>query len=221
MPAFINLKGQRFGRWVVLFRASDRRRGYPEWHCRCDCGNEKAVRANILRSGASRSCGCLNIDVHRQVCIDRNTTHGRANTPLYNTWVNMIQRCHNPAYHKFRHYGSRGITVCQRWRDDFKLFHADMGDKPVDATLDRIDTNGNYEPSNCRWTSQKVQQNNRTNNRLITHDGRTMTLAQWSDHLWIRRRTIAQRIDKLGWSVKDALTKPVRPMRRAAPSAQQ
>ena len=214
MPTFIDLKGQRFGRWTVLYRAPDRRRGYPEWHCRCDCGNEKALRANILRSGASRSCGCLNVDVHRQMCRDRNTTHGQANTPIYNTWINMIQRCTNPAYHKFRYYGGRGINVCQRWLDSFELFHADMGDKPSKATLDRINTEGNYEPANCRWASQKTQQNNRTNNRLLTHGGRTMTLMQWAELAGFHRETIAQRIDTLGWSVSDAITKPVRPMQR-------
>lgn len=156
MPNFIDLTGQRFGRWTVLSRAEDYRRGIPQWSCRCDCGKAGVVRANILKAGESKSCGCLNRE------MKRNYSHGLSQTRTYEAWKHMIQRCTNPHAKHFSYYGGRGITVCERWLSSFENFLADMGERPPGLTLDRYpDNDGNYEPDNCRWATWTQQAANR------------------------------------------------------------
>lgn len=156
-----------------------------------------------LRNGDSRSCGCFNRDVHRELWKERWTTHGHASrgeySPTYRVWVNLQTRK--------RHQKYDGITVCERWRDSFETFLADMGERPEGLTIDRIDNDKGYEPGNCRWATQKEQQNNRRNNRLITVNGRTQTLAQWAEETGFNRKTISRRLD-LGWSAEKALSVP-------------
>lgn len=144
--------------------------------------------------------------------LGRSTaTHKLTKSKAWNTWVNIRQRCHNPKTSSFSKYGAKGIRVCERWHS-FENFYADMGDPPSTAhTLDRIDPSGNYEPNNCRWATQLVQQNNRSSNRLITAFGKTQTLQQWSRETGFAHRTIHNRIANLGWSPETALaTKPIR-----------
>ena len=164
MPAFRDLTTQRFGRWTVLSRANDYLPGNPQWLCRCECGQEKIVRGSILRAGKSKSCGCLNSELRRAQCIARNTSHGLSKSPTYDTWVNVLQRCENPKASAFHKYGAKGVTVCERWHT-FENFLADMGERPGRLTIDRIDNTKGYEPGNCRWATQKEQQNNRSNSR--------------------------------------------------------
>lgn len=176
------------------------------------------VRANILRSGASRSCGCLNREDKRRVCLARNTTHGMSKSPTYDTWQNMIARCHNPAATAYYKYGAKGVTVCDRWRESFEAFLADVGVRPGRAyTIDRIDNARGYEPGNCRWVTMKAQQNNRTNNHVLTHGDVTLTLAQWSARLGIDPGTIRNRLN-LGWPVEKVLS-PTRHGRSGRPLA--
>jgi hypothetical protein len=216
MPPFINLKGQKFGRWLVLSRAENNKHSQPQWLCKCVCANERVVPAKSLRGGDSKSCGCLNKDVHRRVCIKRNTTHGLSNNRVYNIWVNMRQRCFNKRYRDYKNYGARGISICLRW-ESFECFLADMGYPPSGKhTIDRIDSYGIYEPSNCRWVLMKVQQNNRTNNRLITYSGETKTLQQWADLYRLGHKVISYRIAK-GWSMDDVFNKRPRKMVRKKP----
>ena len=120
----------------------------------------------------------------------------------------MRQRCENPGSTQWPHYGGRGITVCARWQD-FANFFADMGERPANCTLDRIDNDGPYSPENCRWATQKEQTNNRRRNRMITFGGETKTLQQWAERTGINHSTILMRF-KLGWPVERALTTPVR-----------
>lgn len=216
MPKLRNLLGQRFGRLSVLARDGANAKGKAMWRVRCDCGAEKTVVGQVLYQGDTRSCGCLNSEQKRQICVDQNTTHGDAPRGKrcfeYRCWVNMIQRCENPDSTGWSHYGGRGIRVCARWKT-YENFLADMDRRPSSKhTLDRIDPNGDYEPSNCRWLTMKEQENNRTNNRLLTFQGRTQTLMQWAEETGLKRETISKRLDRLGWSVEDALSTSTSPL---------
>lgn len=169
--ARVEMVGKRFGSLVVLQRAANHGRRVA-WVCRCDCGANTEAAGEHLRSGGTRSCGCLRSTVHRAraqrgVAIPDNTRHGhgrsRANrrTTEYVIWTNMIQRCTNPNNPAWDDYGGRGITVCPEWRD-FAVFYADMGDRPsLDLTLDRTDNDQGYSPENCRWATRSQQASNK------------------------------------------------------------
>lgn len=173
MPSYINLIGQRFGRWTVISRGANyvfpSGSTVPRFLCRCDCGNEKEIKSQTLRDGTSKSCGCLNAEVRKELCIKRNTTHGAAahgKSAEYKTWQNMLSRCRNPNCAGYRKYGARGIKVCERW-DKFEHFLADMGEKPsANSSIERINPFGGYEPSNCCWIDKSQQPFNKTNTRI-------------------------------------------------------
>lgn len=151
MPPRLDLTGQRFGRLTVLALAPNRGTK-SAWTCRCDCGRERVVMLGNLRSGHSRSCGCLH--------VERQTTHGQSYSPTYTTWKMMWQRVKgNGPLDDFERYTLRGIGVCDRWRS-FEAFLADMGERPVGTSLDRINNDRGYEPGNCRWATRKEQSNN-------------------------------------------------------------
>lgn len=138
-------------------------------------------------------------------------------TPEYMARTKMIMRCENPKDPKFPSYGGRGITVCRAWRESFAAFFRDMGPRPsASHSLDRVDNDGNYEPSNCRWATKTEQSRNRSNARLLTHDGATLGLAEWAEVTGITETAIRTRIDRKGWSVADALTRPLRRVKTGA-----
>ena len=216
MPQFVDFSGRRFGRWAVVRRAEDYRRGIPQWLCRCSCGNEGVVRAGILKSGQSRSCGCLNLEIRSRICVERNTTHGMSGSRTHRIWCNIFTRCENKKALSYAKYGAKGVSICAQWRT-FENFLTDMGKCPSPRhTIDRVNPKGNYEPGNCRWATMKQQQNNRSNNRKITFNGRTMTLQQWADKTGIDRKTISGRIDRLNWPIDQALTASTSPRPRTA-----
>ena len=210
--------GQRFGRWFVIDRA-ERPEGYRHsgsWVlCRCDCGIVRPVKANPLKMGKSQSCGCLQKehtpkgDKHHAY-IHGHTMDGKRSKE-WRAWRGMIARCKYPSIERYPHYGGRGITVCGQWLDSFENFLADIGIAPSpDHSLNRIDNDGNYEPGNVNWVTNSEQIKNSSKVRLITFQGRTMNLSDWSLETGINRQTIQMRLDKYGWSIPDALTKPVR-----------
>ena len=151
MPKALELEGLRFGRLVVTAKA-DSPRGMTLWHARCDCGAERIYRGYAMKSGHTKSCGCL--------MRDTVSTHGMTSSAEFRAWRGAIQRCTNPNDPKFKHYGGRGISVCARWMK-FENFYADMGPRPEGMSIDRINNNGDYEPGNCRWTTASEQNKNR------------------------------------------------------------
>lgn len=207
MGSFQDLTGRVFGKWSVL-RKSDKRgpRGETLWVCRCECGTSRDVRATNLVTGRSSSCGCS--ATHKSALTHGHTVN-REISPTYHTWAGMKARCTNPNHSHFRYYGAVGISICDRW-ESFENFLTDMGEKPAGMSLDRIDTSGPYSPENCRWASNSTQANNKSNNRLITAFGETLTLQQWANRIGVSHGTIIFRIDRGGWPVEAAVSTPSR-----------
>ena len=171
--------------------------------CRCDCGTEREVSYGSLLNGGTLSCGCL----RDEITSAASTTHGMAQSREYQSWSHLRRRCNNPNDAQYKNYGGRGIKVCKRWDNSFENFIADMGRAPEGTTIDRINNEGNYEPSNCRWATASQQANNKRNNKFITIDGITLTYAQWEKRSGLRRGVVSERI-KAGWSPVNAATKP-------------
>jgi hypothetical protein len=201
--------GDRFGDLIVgreTVREGSRLR---YWLCRCVCGRQKAIKGTNLTSGMTKSCGCGIGKATKRV----HTRHGSYKTKEYQIWATMKDRCFNSNNKKFHLYGGRGITVCDRWRHSFENFIADMGVRPTSRhSIDRIDGNGNYEPTNCRWATYKEQGNNTRANHLLSFRSLTLTVTQWAEHLNVNKKTLDFRL-RSGWSVEKVLSEPVRKRR--------
>lgn len=202
----MSLLGARFTNYEVIEDGLRGKRGCHYVRAKCECGEVRVVRAAHLLTGASKSCGCRRAPISRA----RATTHGMNGTPEYKTWTAIIDRCSNAKAHGFENYGGRGIVICPRWRASFEAFFADMGPRPAGTSIDRIDVNGNYEPGNCRWATQREQQNNRRDSRFIEARGERLTVADWARRLGISVDVIRARAGRLGWDAERALFTPVR-----------
>lgn len=260
---FKDLTGQRFGRYTVLRRVENNKRGLAQFLCRCDCGTEKIVNGAHLRNGTTLSCGCLHKDKNKERAIDIQgkkfgkltavqyvgngkwltqcdcgnqclaptgsllggnkiscgCVHNRRNKAttkyrkLYGVWAGMLRRCENKEYEGYANYGARGICVCKEWHDfqNFANWALKNGfkenSKRTECTIERIDNNGNYEPNNCRFATQKEQNNNTRRNYTVAYDGKEFTLTELGEKFHISIPMLAYRLSA-GWSIERALTQP-------------
>lgn len=215
MGKLIDLTRQVFGKLTVIERAEKRPVGKRQvmktyWLCRCDCDNYKVIVGDNLRSGASRSCGC---EVVRST-IERSTKHGGdkrgERERLYTIWVHMRGRCNKETDAAYKHYGDRGISICEEWNHSYEAFRnwAVTNGYNDDLTIDRIDVNGNYEPDNCRWIPQSEQTKNTRRNIRVTIGEITHSLKEWCDELNLNYTTVQHRRRIKGWDVLDAMFTP-------------
>jgi hypothetical protein len=212
MPARLpDQSGRRFGRLVALMAA--KHLGYPtRYQCVCDCGKFRVVQQRALLNGATQSCGCLARERSAAAAKTCNTTHGQSKTREYKLWVKMKARCYNPRNNRYQYYGGRGITVCDRWRNSFEVFLADMGPCPAGYTIERKDVHLGYCPDNCIWDTQACQADNKTSSIRLTYQGKTLNVSQWAKLLGVNHMTLRGRI-KRGWPVEKVLSVPIRPIR--------
>ena len=179
--------------------------GCTAWRFRCDCGKDIRKLPRHVRSGNTTSCGCLSTEVRES----RFRKHGMAYNPEYRAWASMRSRCNDKKLKCYKNYGGRGIVVCERWKD-FAAFYADMGQRPTPKhSLDRIDVNGNYEPSNCRWATLVEQARNKRVTLLVTAFGKTQSIHEWCKEYGLLARVVRDRIVRAGWSAEKALETPV------------
>lgn len=205
MAQLANLVGQKFGRLTVDARFGSEGTS-ATWRCICSCGRESVVSTRNLRSGNTKSCGCLRAEVASKIS-PRNEMRG---TKEWTAWRSLKDRCLNKNYHEYGHYGGRGIGVFPEWANSFARFYKDVGPAPSRIhQIDRYpDNNGSYEPGNVRWALPKENCRNKRSNRLVTLNGKTMCIIEWSEELGIKKSTLSWRL-RNGWSDTDALTIPV------------
>lgn len=188
-----NIIGVKFGKLTVVSLNS---KSPVKWNCKCDCGKAVTVSYSHISSGHTKSCGCIR---------SRPKTHGLAKTPEYRIWNSMGQRCMNKNQISYKHYGGRGISVCERWAI-FENFIADMGSRPTsDHQIDRINNDGDYEPANCRWATQIENARNKRTTLWVEKDGKRMTVVEWAEKLNIPAKRIYNRLSS-GMSVDRVLS---------------
>ena len=205
MGKIIDLTGKRFGKLTVIKKHNQDKWGGWNWLCMCDCGNETVVSGGHLRGLKTKSCGCSRKET-------KNFTHKMTGSRLYKVWHAMKSRCYYEKSEMFKHYGGRGITVCDEWKNSFISFYDwsikngyDENAERGQCTIDRIDVNGNYEPNNCGWATIKQQANNTRRNHLIKYNGKTQTVSQWANELGVEPDSIFNRLQK-GFTEEEALT---------------
>lgn len=205
MSSIIDATGMKFGRLTVIgFSHVARKRAF--WICSCECGNTVVVAGSHLRSGHTRSCGCL----LKEARIKASTKHGLCNTRLYSVWRTMFQRTTNRKHKEYKNYGARGVHVCDEWKDFSKFAEWSFNNGYEDSlSIDRINFNGDYCPSNCRWATMKQQQRNRRNNRVIEYNGERRCLSEWAELLGFTHKELSYRLGK-GWPLDRAFTEPLK-----------
>ena len=199
-----DITGNRYGRLTVLSYAGSipsymgSQSRVSAWNCQCDCGKTLTSITSRLKNGNTKSCGCLFSDVIKVVSV----THGKARSPTYRSWSNMWARCTNKKLKEYKHYGGRGISVCDEWRD-FAVFLSDMGEKPLNHSIDRIDNDKDYSPDNCKWSNQLEQ----TRNRRVTVQFDGQPLADIAEQANVNYHTLYSRLRKYGTPFPEHLTK--------------
>ena len=199
MPIVVDIVGKKYNKLTVIMKTGRNKRGKTLYLCRCDCGEEPIIVGSKIKNGATKSCGCAKLG------------HGQAlegGTSEYNIWRSMKQRCSNSKDKSYPRYGGRGIKVCKRWTNSFENFIKDVGERPTsEHSIDRKKNDGNYEPTNCKWSTRKEQANNTRTNRIIEYNGIKKTLSEWSESTGLSIRCIKWRLDN-NWTVKKALITP-------------
>lgn len=194
MCRVVDISGQTFGRVTVVTYA-----GKSLWLCRCVCGTEKLLHGKRLRTGRTQSCGCLRADLTRARCRRPDSLPNK-HPKEYRTWIGLKHRCLNLRAQQYASYGGRGIKLCDRWLTSFETFFSDVGPAPSPKhSLDRIDNDGDYEPSNCRWATAFDQANNRRNTIALSVKGERRSLGEHARDLGANVETLRQRIRR-GWS---------------------
>lgn len=209
MSKIIDLTGLKFGKWTVESINGKSKDGRITWNCVCDCGRRKAVRGHDLKNGTSKSCGnCKNNSV---------TNESGEIKRIYSVWASIVQRCENPKSKRYSEYGGRGISMCKEWRNSFSAFEEWAISSGYDenaargiCTIDRIDNNKGYFPDNCRIVNNKIQCNNKRNNRVLEYMGEKHTIAEWSEIFEVPDYILRDRLFRLKWCIDKALETPVR-----------
>lgn len=202
----IDLTGQKFGRLLVLERFFNNKK-QTAWKCLCDCGNISYPQSQALRSGKIKSCGCLK----DEKIVERSYKHGMAKTGeisrLYNIFSGIKTRCYNTKSKDYKWYGKKGIKMCQEWKDNYKTFYDwSMSNGYTDElSIDRIDSNKDYCPENCRWIT-KSENIIRSNSKLIEFNGKTMNIKEWAEKLGINYGTLKGRLNRSKWSIEKAFS---------------
>lgn len=193
MGKFNDLTGQRFGRLVAIRNTGVNKYGKYLWLCQCDCGKTKEILSNSLCSWRTLSCGCLQVENR----VKTATIHGLEYTYFSGIYRGIKKRCYNPNSKDYHRYGGRGIKMCDRWLADIRNFASDMGERLGDKmSIERIDNDDDYRPGNCRWATHKEQMNNTSRCHLVTIDGTTKTITQWSEYFGIPRSSMVYRIKR-------------------------
>jgi hypothetical protein len=211
LGAFIDIYGLKFDRLTVVERAGFAPSGAITWRCRCECGGEITVLGQNIKNGSTKSCGCLfkelNADFGRRPTADR-TSHGRSKTPEYRAWRNMRSRCYNPKDKRYEEYSSRGITVCEEWRNSFEVFLGHIGERPsAKHSLDRVENDKGYSPGNVRWATHLEQNNNKRTTPMVIYRGMEMSLgdARRASGSKVSHQTLRYRVLVCGWPLEEAM----------------
>ncbi len=214
MSAFQDLTGMVFGRWTVLKYSGNYR-----YLCRCECGAEKLIRSDSLKSGQTKSCGCLSAEISRII----HEKYPKESRRLRSIYLSMMYRCYNQRSSRYQRYGGRGIRVCDEWTgengfDNFCRWSIANGYDPdatsAEMTIDRIDNDGMYCPANCRWTSRTKNIRNRSITAYFTYNGETKAVADWAEIFGVPYTVFYRRVIRLGWTVERAISIPVVPRKR-------
>lgn len=203
-----DITGASFGAWTVLAFVGTAGK-VARWLARCTCGEVRVLSGNSLRSGSTKSCGCVGDSAFAAGLLRHGhaRTKGASRTPTYLSWQSMMDRCTGSNRRWWPRYGGRGITVHADWRD-FATFLRDMGERPPGTWLDRIDNDRNYEPGNCRWATPTQQQANKSSNRIVEYHGEKRALVEWARALDLNYQTLQNRIHVQGLDPAEAIERP-------------
>ena len=203
----VDLSGTKFGRLIPIKKCDG---NGNVWLCRCECGKEVKISANKLINGGKKSCGCL----HKDIVSKLKLKHNKCNLRIYKIWANMKQRCTNHKNSRAKNYIDRGISLCKEWYDFISFYEWAINNGYKDElTIERVDVNRGYEPSNCIWITLERQAYNKTNTHWITYKGKTKSLTEWAIDLGIKKGTLKGRINSYGWDIEKALLTPVKKRR--------